>query len=212
MNPPLEIPAKATAARAFIHSATVPFVFPNVVSGKNGLRVLIPTKDLTEHNLGSGMREVTITVPVGLYSLDPAQGLSLADMINARVNAFIRSDNQQGANAIEKNELVDHEGKNNFCTITPNFIINRAEITFNHAFTGIDFTHAESTLDILGFTERCVNEREVFSAAPAPFQLSLTFTCVSRQNHGLALTSLDEPQRVWSSLAGPGRALLGHAY
>ena len=82
MNPPLEIPAKATAARAFIHSATVPYVMPNVISGKNTLYVRIPIKDADGDDVADGGRDVEITIPPGLYSLTGSETASLEDTIN----------------------------------------------------------------------------------------------------------------------------------
>ena len=71
LQPPLEIPNKATAARAFIHSATIPYTFPNVVAGKNTLRVQVP-KDSNNDGTMDTVHDMTITIPPGIYTLNSA--------------------------------------------------------------------------------------------------------------------------------------------
>ena len=178
MNPPFEIPQEATSARAFIHSATVPFVFPNVIAGENGLRVILPIKDVEGHVIGNGMREVTITIPPGLYTLDPTQGSgTIAAAINERVNQVINDDTNTGDNAFEGELIGKTTEKPDFCTLEPDYVLNRVKLTLNHSFTGIDFTHAESTLKILGFDGRVENEVEKFAVGSSPNNnLALTIT------------------------------------
>ena len=65
-NPSFTIPDKATSARAFVHSATIPYmcVFPNVVAGHQSLRVILPLKPAAtaiNHTVAGGVREITIT-------------------------------------------------------------------------------------------------------------------------------------------------------
>ena len=92
INPPLEIPGKATEARCFVHSATVPYVTPNVVAGKNSLYVRLPIKDTDGDLVADGGRDVQITIPPGLYSLNDSNTASLEGAINSAVNKQILDD------------------------------------------------------------------------------------------------------------------------
>ena len=92
VNPPLQIPENATSARAFIQTATIPYVTPNVVSGKNSLYVRLPIKDSDGDDVPDGGRDVQITIPPGLYSLTGSDTASLEDAINEAVNKQILDD------------------------------------------------------------------------------------------------------------------------
>ena len=92
VNPPLQIPENATSARAFIQTATIPYVTPNVVSGKNSLYVRLPIKDSDGDDVADGGRDVQITIPPGLYSLTGSDTASLEDAINEAVNKQILDD------------------------------------------------------------------------------------------------------------------------
>eukprot|EP01048_Picozoa_sp_COSAG05_P009063 COSAG05_NODE_719_length_7779_cov_30.552214_9_plen_687_part_01 len=177
LNPSFKIPDNATSARAFVHSATIPYVFPNVVAGKNTLRVILPTK------LVGGTREATVTIPVGLYTLfsgeepDIRAG-TLETVLNKAVNRLMHDDVTTGNDAFDSHGLMSSDSPPvaNFCTIRPNFILNRAELTLNHPRTGIDFTHAASTMKVLGFTEELSTRAPRFTVGSSADALNLSVT------------------------------------
>ncbi len=165
INPPFKIPEKATAARAYVHSATVPYSFPNVVAGKNSLRIGIP-KDAdvgadTAQSTSLADRvptpesifDITITLPPGIYTLSTDDSSSLQRIINEAIQQKVATgltDHDEGffQSALH---MEDADGNPNFLTLTPNFGLGRVDLTLNHDFTAVRWSHSDSTLDILGF-------------------------------------------------------------
>ena len=174
MNPPFEIPGEATSARAFVQTATIPYVTPNVVTGKNSLYVRIPIKDTDGDNVPDGGRDVQISIPEGLYSLSGSDTASLEDAINEAVNKQILDDVDTAVGVGEFMLQDAATKKPNFCTLTPNYALNRVQLTLNHPFTGINFTDARTTLDILGFTQNCLNEVPKFTANSLSFTVTMS--------------------------------------
>ena len=79
MNPPFTIPQKASSARAFVHSVTIPYVFPNVVEGENSLRIILPTREFVRftnymYKL-SNLQVVVLPPPQPIYSSSCLQQL-----------------------------------------------------------------------------------------------------------------------------------------
>ena len=72
LEPPLKI--DGSSARMFVHSATVPYTFPNITAQNNALVVDV------------GASTTTITVPIGVYSLQDLQ-----NAINEQVNAHMHT-------------------------------------------------------------------------------------------------------------------------
>jgi hypothetical protein len=64
--------------------------------------------------------------------------------------------------------LSDANGVADFCTLSANYMLNRVELKLNHPNTGIDFAHANNTLNILGFTESVLNVPHSFTAVSMP--------------------------------------------
>ena len=176
VNPPLQIPENATSARAFIQTATIPYVTPNVVSGKNSLYVRLPIKDSDGDDVPDGGRDVQITIPPGLYSLTGSDTASLEDAINEAVNKQILDDVDTTVGVGEFMLQDPITKKANFCTLKPNYALNRVQLTFNHTFTGIDFADTRTTLDILGFTQNCLNEVPKFTAKDLSFTVTMSDT------------------------------------
>ena len=125
----LRVPENAKSARCFVHSATVPYTFPNIDNTNNALVV------------DAGVSTTTISLDVGVYSLSDMQ-----DAINQKVNAYLHSSGEA--------VLVDASGAANFCTLAPDNQRNRVKITFNHLGTGCSFEKAASTMaPVLGFRQ-----------------------------------------------------------
>ena len=176
VTPPVEIPGNATSARAFIQTATIPYVTPNVILGKNSLYVRLPIQDADGDDVADGGRDVQITIPPGLYSLTGSDTASLEDAINSAVNQQILDDVDTTVGVGEFMLQDPITKKANFCTLKPNYALNRVQLTFNHTFTGIDFADSRTTLDILGFTQNCLNEVPKFSAKNLIFTVTMSDT------------------------------------
>ena len=150
LEPPMKIQGKS--ARMFVHSATIPYTFPNITASNNTLVCDV------------GATSVALTIPIGVYSL-----ADLQNAINEQVNAHMHT---QGLAL-----LVDGAGKANFIAFTPNARLNRVEATFAHLGTGIDCSQATSTMrTVLGFTA-LIGYAEptitVSDAAPLSFAVSV---------------------------------------
>jgi hypothetical protein len=129
LDPNLRVPENAKSARCFVHSATIPYTFPNIDSTNNALIV------------DAGVSTTTISLDTGVYSLTDMQ-----DAINQKVNAYLHTAGEAA--------LVDGSGKANFCTLAPDNQRNRVKITFAHLGTGCSFEKAGSTIaPVLGFTQ-----------------------------------------------------------
>ena len=154
LNPPLEIPDKAIAARAYIHSASIPYTFPNVVAGKNSLRVQTPL-DANNDGTTDSFHDMTVDIPPGIYTLhdsDPSDGdSSLETAINNAVNERLTHFTTDLRATTNPQGVVDTSGTPNFCTLTPNYALNRVQLKLNHTFSSVLWSHADTTLDILGF-------------------------------------------------------------
>ena len=150
LEPPMKIQGKS--ARMFVHSATIPYTFPNITASNNTLVCDV------------GATSVALTIPIGVYSL-----ADLQNAINEQVNAHMHT---QGLAL-----LVDGAGKANFITFTPNARLNRVEATFAHLGTGIDCSQATSTMrTVLGFTALigyAESTITVSDAAPLSFAVSV---------------------------------------
>jgi hypothetical protein len=128
LDPNLRVPENAKSARCFVHSATIPYTFPNIDSTNNALVVDV------------GATTTTIYLDIGVYSLGDMQ-----TAINEKVNAYLHT------NGVAL--LVDGSGNANFCTLAPDNQRNRVKFTFNHLDTGCSFEKAASTMaPVLGFT------------------------------------------------------------
>lgn len=151
LEPPMKI--QGNSARMFVHSATVPYTFPNITAANNQLIVDV------------GPTTATIAVPVGVYSL---QDLEAA--INEQVNAHMHT---QGLAL-----LVDGAGKANFVQLEPNARLNRVEATFAHVGTGMDCSKAGSTLrTVLGFDALLGYAEPVITvSADNPFSVQVSVT------------------------------------
>eukprot|EP01043_Picozoa_sp_COSAG02_P038432 COSAG02_NODE_2963_length_7646_cov_10.941036_3_plen_388_part_00 len=151
LEPPMKI--EGSSARMFVHSATIPYTFPNITASNSQLIV----------DVGPGT--TTITVPVGVYSLQ-----DLEDAINKQVNAHMHT---QGLAL-----LVDGAGKANFVKLEPNARLNRVEATFAHVGTGMDCSSAASTLrTVLGFDALIGYSDPVITVTDsAPLSVSVTVT------------------------------------
>ena len=151
LEPPMKI--EGSSARMFVHSATVPYTFPNITSANNALVVDV------------GASTATITVPVGVYSLQDLQ-----NAINEQVNAHMHT---QGLGL-----LVDGAGKANFVQLEPNARLNRVEATFAHIGTGIDASKTASTLqNVLGFDSLIGYAEPIVTVSDtAPFSVNVIIT------------------------------------
>ena len=126
IQPPFVIPEQATAARAFVHSATVPYSFPNVSSSTNTLHIGVPS--ITDGALES----LTVRIPPGNYTLgstDPSNDLQ--SVINAAVHQAASAKHNTNAAYEPSMQIKD------FLTITPNFGLGRVDITLHHAPSAI---------------------------------------------------------------------------
>ena len=190
LQPPLEIPNKATAARAFIHSATIPYTFPNVVAGKNTLRVQVP-KDSNNDGTMDTVHDMTITIPPGIYTLnagktDASDGDSgLETAINNAVEDRLQHFDVDVRPDIKFHGVVDDDGKPNFCTLLPNYALGRVDLTLNHLYSGILWTHADSTLDILGFPSIDIQ----YTQQPAITTMHVHAARIAESHHGLPARS-----------------------
>ena len=151
LEPPMKI--EGNSARMFVHSATVPYTFPNITVSNNQLIVDV------------GPSTATITVPVGVYSLQ-----DLEDAINEQVNAHMHTEGLA--------LLADGAGKADFVKLEPNARLNRVEATFAHVGTGMDCSKTGSTLrTILGFDALIGYAEPVITvSAEAPLSVSVTVT------------------------------------
>ena len=151
LDPNLRVPENAKSARCFVHSATIPYTFPNIDSTNNALIV------------DAGGSSTTIYLDVGVYSLGDMQ-----TAINEKVNAYLHT----AGDAL----LVDSSGNANFCTLTPDNQHNRVKITFAHLGTGCSFEKAASTMaPVLGFTQLAGYAEPVFTVSDAsPFTVNVT--------------------------------------
>lgn len=152
LDPNLRVPENAKSARCFVHSATVPYTFPNIDSTNNSLVV------------DAGAVSVTIQLDTGVYSL-----LDMQIGINSKVNAALHTAGQP--------LLQDASGTANFCTLTPDNQRNRVQITFNHLDTGCSFENAASTMGpVLGFNQLLGYTAPTLTvSAAAPLSLNVTW-------------------------------------
>ncbi len=154
LQPPMTIPAEATSARAFVHSATVPYTFPNVVAGKNTLRIGVPLDadfdGVVEVPTTKGFN---VSIAPGIYTLDKDDtSNSLERALNEAIAHAVAADRGPDYATYEAGmHLVDAQGVPNFLTLTPNFALGRVDLTLNHDHTNIQWTNAATTLEILGF-------------------------------------------------------------
>ena len=140
------------SARMFVHSATIPYTFPNITSANNALVC------------DAGAVSVTIQLDTGVYSL-----LDMQDAINSKVNAALHNAGQP--------LLQDAAGTANFCVLTPDNQRNRVLITFSHLDTGCSFQDAASTMaPVLGFDQLIGFTAPVLIASTgAPLSLNVTW-------------------------------------
>ncbi len=191
LQPPMTIPAEATSARAFVHSATVPYTFPNVVAGKNTLRIGVPMDadfdGVVEIPTTQGFN---VSIAPGIYTLDKDDtSNSLERALNEAIAHAVAADRGPDYATYEAGmHLVDAQGVPNFLTLTPNFALGRVDLTLNHDHTNIQWTNAATTLEILGFPLNTDGSNSVRTPLHmAVDDLSLTLRCEAK---GLILGDL----------------------
>ena len=140
------------SARMFVHSATIPYTFPNITASNSSLVC------------DAGAVSVTITLDTGVYSL-----LDMQDAINSKVNAALHNAGQP--------LLQDASGAASFCVLTPDNQRNRVQIAYNHLGTGCSFESAASTMaPVLGFNQLLgFTAPSLTVSAAAPLSLSVTW-------------------------------------